>query len=94
VFRGELRRWSEPPLDGVLSVPRAALRVAFGELSEALLDSRRVVPCRALEHGYQFTYSELEAALRACVGAERALRLAVALRSMRARSQDRCRVDY
>lgn len=51
----------------VLTVPRLALRVAFGELSEALLDSQRVLPARALEAGYTFAYPELAPALAACL---------------------------
>ena len=51
----------------VLPVPRLALRVVFGELSQALLDSRRVVPGVALETHYEFRYPGLSAALAACL---------------------------
>ncbi len=51
----------------ILSVPRVALRVAFGELSEALLSSQRVMPRAAQATGYGFVYSELAPALAACV---------------------------
>jgi uncharacterized protein (TIGR01777 family) len=52
----------------VLSVPRAALRIAFGELGGVLLESQRVLPARAQRAGYVFRYAELEPALRACLG--------------------------
>jgi uncharacterized protein (TIGR01777 family) len=51
----------------VLPVPRVALRVLFGELSQALLDSRRVVPAVALETHYEYRYPRLGPALAACV---------------------------
>ena len=46
-----------------LHVPAAALRL-LGELSRELLDSKRVLPAAALEHGYGFRFSELEPALK------------------------------
>ena len=46
-----------------LRVPAFALRLA-GEFSRELLDSKRVLPAAALEHGYGFRFSELEPALR------------------------------
>jgi uncharacterized protein (TIGR01777 family) len=51
----------------VLSVPRLALKVAFGELSQALLGSLRVVPGVALETSYAFEYPRLGPALASCV---------------------------
>ena len=51
----------------VLPVPRLALRVVFGEISQALLDSRRVVPGVALETHYEFRYPRLAPALASCV---------------------------
>jgi len=51
----------------VLPVPRLALRMVFGELSQALLDSRRAVPGVALETHYGFVYPRLAPALAACV---------------------------
>jgi uncharacterized protein (TIGR01777 family) len=44
-------------------VPAFALRLALGELSDELLGSRRVVPARALAHGFAFAHADLEAAL-------------------------------
>jgi NAD dependent epimerase/dehydratase family enzyme len=41
------------------------LRLALGEMAEALLlASRRIEPRRLLETGYKFRYPELEMALR------------------------------
>lgn len=48
-----------------LRVPAFALRLALGEMADALLLSgRRAVPARALELGFRFQYAELEPALR------------------------------
>ena len=52
----------------LLSVPRLGLWVAFGELSQVLLASQRVVPLVAKRTGYCFCYEELQPALEACVG--------------------------
>jgi uncharacterized protein len=46
-----------------LPVPESALKIAFGEMSQALLGSQRVVPERALELGFQFRFPELVPAL-------------------------------
>ena len=47
----------------LLPVPRAALRLAFGELSDILIASQRVFP-RVAEHtGYAFAYTDLDRAL-------------------------------
>jgi len=50
-----------------LRVPAFALRV-LGEFSHELLDSKRVLPAAALDHGYGFRFSELAPALRNLVG--------------------------
>jgi len=44
-------------------VPAFALRV-LGEFSHELLDSKRVLPASALEHGFGFRFPELEPALK------------------------------
>jgi uncharacterized protein (TIGR01777 family) len=44
-------------------VPAFALRLALGELADELLGSRRVIPARALAHGFAFAHADLEAAL-------------------------------
>jgi uncharacterized protein (TIGR01777 family) len=49
----------------VMSVPRLALRMAFGELSQALLSSQRVLPGIALETHYSFAHPRLGPALAA-----------------------------
>jgi uncharacterized protein (TIGR01777 family) len=49
----------------IFPVPAFALRLALGELSDALLTGQRAVPERALALGYQFRHATLEAALRA-----------------------------
>jgi uncharacterized protein (TIGR01777 family) len=48
----------------VFPVPGFALRLLFGEMSEVLLASQRVLPTRALASGYKFRYDRLEAALK------------------------------
>jgi len=53
----------------VLPMPAAAARLAFGEMAdEALLCSERVQPTRALDAGYEFRFSHVEAALRHLLG--------------------------
>jgi hypothetical protein len=47
-----------------LPVPAFALRLAVGELSEALLNGRRVVPKRLRELGFTWRHPELDEALR------------------------------
>ncbi len=47
----------------LLPVPGFALRAALGELAGELLGSRRVVPTRALAHGFSFAQPNLESAL-------------------------------
>lgn len=50
-----------------LKVPAVAIRL-IGELSRELLDSKRVLPAAALEHGFGFRFSELEPALKDLLG--------------------------
>lgn len=45
-------------------VPAFAVRTLFGEMSEIVLGSQRVLPNAAQEAGYKFQYPELAAALR------------------------------
>jgi uncharacterized protein len=47
----------------LLPVPRAVLRIAFGELSEILIASQRVYPRVAEHSGYAFKHSDLGGAL-------------------------------
>jgi uncharacterized protein (TIGR01777 family) len=49
----------------VLPMPAAALKLLFGEMSELLLVSDRMVPKRLLAEGFRFRYPDLEGALAA-----------------------------
>lgn len=51
----------------VLPVPGFALKLAFGELAEALLTGQRAMPDDAVGLGYRFKYATLEPALRAAL---------------------------
>jgi uncharacterized protein (TIGR01777 family) len=59
-----------------LPIPRAALRIVFGELSDMLFESQRVVPRVAQRTGYRFEHPQLEGALRAALDAGRASKAA------------------
>jgi uncharacterized protein (TIGR01777 family) len=59
------RRLHRPAL---LPAPAFALRFALGDLALELLGSRRVVPRRALDAGFAFEYTAVDAALRAEIG--------------------------
>jgi hypothetical protein len=52
----------------LLRTPAFALRLALGELSEALLTGQRVVPQKAEALGFRFRWPTLEAALRDLLG--------------------------
>ncbi|MEO8182245.1 MAG: TIGR01777 family oxidoreductase [Deltaproteobacteria bacterium] len=69
-FTRELARALGRP--ALLAVPRLALQLAFGELSEVLLESQRAVPRVAQQVGYAFAHPELRSALAACTSKERA----------------------
>lgn len=47
----------------IMRQPAFALRLALGQMAEALLASQRVVPRRALDAGYAFRFPELDGAL-------------------------------
>lgn len=47
----------------LITTPPLALRLAMGEMSELLTEGQFVYPKRALEAGFQFTFSELDNAL-------------------------------
>lgn len=51
-----------------LRVPRAALRVAVGEVADVLVAGQRVVPARALSEGFTFMYPHIDAALAQLLG--------------------------
>ncbi|MHA6531168.1 TIGR01777 family oxidoreductase [Paenibacillus sp. BAC0078] len=44
-------------------LPGFLLKAAVGELSEILLKGQRVLPAKALDHGFNFTYSTLQPSL-------------------------------
>jgi hypothetical protein len=53
----------------LLPAPAVALRLAFGEMADALLlSSQRVVPARAAETGFVFRHPDLRGALRHLLG--------------------------
>ena len=47
-----------------LPAPKFALRMALGEFAESLFFSQRVVPGVALNHGFQFQFSDIESAIK------------------------------
>ena len=47
-----------------LRVPAVALRAALGEMSQLLLEGQRVLPTKALCHGFEFRFADLASALR------------------------------
>lgn len=51
----------------IFPVPAFALRVALGELSDALLTGQRAVPAKATALGFTFTYPDVQSALDAAV---------------------------
>ncbi len=52
----------------LLPVPAPALRLALGTLSDELLGSRRCIPQRVLDVGFEFSHPEIGAALAAELG--------------------------
>jgi len=49
-------------------VPGLAVRALYGDMAEIVTTGQRALPTRALERGYAFRHTELEAALRDAVG--------------------------
>ena len=60
-FTGRLAAALHRP--AIFPVPAFALKLAFGEMSEMLLASQRVLPTVAKSAGFRFQYPELHAAL-------------------------------
>jgi uncharacterized protein len=56
----------------LLRVPKIALRIAFGEMSQALTDSQRVLPTVAARSGYAFKHADLNLALKDLMSTEKA----------------------
>ena len=50
-----------------LSIPEFALKMLFGEMSEVMLASQRVIPEATLNAGYAFAFPEIAPALQDCV---------------------------
>ncbi|HEX3390997.1 MAG TPA: TIGR01777 family oxidoreductase [Solirubrobacteraceae bacterium] len=48
----------------LLPVPGLALKAMYGEMSEVVTTGARVVPAKALMKGYEFRYTQLDAALQ------------------------------
>ncbi len=55
----------------VLPMPAAALKLLFGEVSEILLGSQRMLPKRLLAEGFEFHYPDIDAALAEMFGRQR-----------------------
>jgi uncharacterized protein len=53
----------------LLRVPRAALKLMFGDMSQAILASQRVIPRRALDAGFEFRFPALRPALESLLRA-------------------------
>lgn len=47
----------------LLPMPEPVIKVLFGEASELLLEGQKVIPKKLLDHGFQFHYPHLQAAL-------------------------------
>lgn len=52
----------------IFPVPGFALRLAFGEFGQHMMDSARVIPKAALDAGYRFRFPEIQDALRNLLG--------------------------
>jgi uncharacterized protein len=49
----------------IIPAPAFALRLALGEMADVVLNGQRVLPAKALAHGFTFGHPEVEGALRA-----------------------------
>jgi uncharacterized protein (TIGR01777 family) len=52
----------------LLPAPRFALKIALGEMADAVLASQRALPGVPLSHGYHFRYPEIDIAFRGIFG--------------------------
>jgi uncharacterized protein (TIGR01777 family) len=68
-FTRELARALHRP--AIFPVPKFALKLLFGEMSELVLDSQRVVPSVALDAGFSFGFPRIREALRDVLSARR-----------------------
>lgn len=51
-----------------ISVPKIALKLALGEMSQVVLASQRILPNRAIAAGFEFKYEKLDQALQNLIG--------------------------
>jgi hypothetical protein len=51
-----------------IPVPAFVLRLLFGEMSSVLLQGQRVSSQKLLDHGFQFSFPEIDSALRGLLG--------------------------
>jgi len=51
-----------------MPVPAFMMKLIFGELSVLLLEGQKVLPRKAMEHGFTFRYPELDGALKQLLG--------------------------
>jgi uncharacterized protein len=51
-----------------MPVPRAMMRLLFGEMADLLLKGQKIEPVQALQHGFVFEFGTVEQALRDLVG--------------------------
>jgi uncharacterized protein (TIGR01777 family) len=65
-FTGELAKVLHRP--ALFTIPAVALKVMFGEMSEVLLSSQRVVPAAAEASGFRFRHPQLGPALANLLG--------------------------
>ncbi len=66
IFTREMGRAVHRP--ALFPVPPFALKLAFGEMGQHMLDSARVIPDAALKANFQFRYPELGPALHDLLG--------------------------
>ena len=57
------------PRPAMVPIPAFALNLALGGLAVELLASRKAVPRKLLDSGYEFKFPDLESALRDATGA-------------------------
>jgi len=53
----------------MLNIPRALLKIAFGEeRTQLILEGRKVLPIRTLNYGFKYQYCEISDALKNILG--------------------------
>jgi uncharacterized protein (TIGR01777 family) len=51
----------------IFQVPQFVLRLQFGEGAQLLIKGQSVIPKRLLDSGFQFTFSDIDAAVKDCI---------------------------